>query len=537
MTLIPQTPVTAPLSRRDLLRRGGLLGLVALGGPSLLAACGSTTKTTGTGTGAAPANKGPSAGGTLRAALTGEPDSLDPAISSVYTGAQVYDGIFSKLLDIDPSGTFVGDLAKSWTATDDKTWTFELVDNATFHNGEKFTAADVKYTFERLLDPKTASAYTALYSPIASVEVTSPTTAVFHLKTPFGPFLTNLANNGEIVNRKAIEGGNPARKPVGTGPFEFVEWVQGDHLTVKKFAGYHHSGEPFLDTVTFTFPLVDQGRIDALASGELDWVDAIPLQQVTALSKDARFTYLTSPTAGIPDFLAMNTKKAPFDKAEVRQAVAWALDRKAIRDVAYLGTGEVGNQEVPTGSPWFDGQDPYSGGPDLAKAKALMAKAGYPKGVSIEYLGLPQYPELLKTGQVVRDQLKAIGIDMKIKQLDVAVWYDKYSKGDYQITSAYQERTIDPDNFYSLVIRSGGSINTTGYANPAVDAMIDAAASITDMAKRKTMYAEIRKTVREDAPLVFVHYETLRYLMTRKVTGSTINPTLELNLGKVGFTT
>ena len=532
MTLTPATPTPAPLSRRDLLRRGGLLGLVALGGPSLLTACGSTTKTAGT----ARPSATPRAGGALRAALTGEPDSLDPAISSVYTGAQVYDGIFSKLLDIDSSGTFVGDLAKSWKAVDDKTWTFELVENATFHNGEKFTAEDVKYTFERLLNPKTASAYTALYSPIESVEVSSPTTAVFHLKTPFGPFLTNLANNGEIVNKKAIESGDPARKPVGTGPFQFVEWVQGDHLSLKKFAGYHHSSEPYLDTVTFTFPLVDQGRIDALSSGELDWADAIPLQQVASLSKDPRFTYVTSPTAGIPDFLAMNTKKPPFDKVEARLAVAWALDRKAIRDVAYLGTGEVGNQEVPTGSPWFDGQDPYSAGPDIAKAKELLAKAGYASGLSIEYLGLPQYPELLKTGQVVRDQLKAVGIDMRIKQVDVAVWFDAFSKGEYQITSAYQERTIDPDNFYSLVIRSGGSINTTGYANPAVDAMIDAAAAITDQAKRKTMYAEIRKTVREDAPLVFVHYETLRYLMTKKVTGSTINPTLELNLGKVGFT-
>ena len=534
MTLTPQTPLPAPLSRRDLLRRGGLLGLAALGGPALLTACGASSTNAGPAATAAPA--GPRAGGALRAALTGEPDSLDPAVSSVYTGAQVYDGIFSKLLDIDPSGAFVGDLAKSWKADDDKTWTFELVDNARFHNGETFTAEDVKYTFERLLNPKTASAYTALYSPIASVEVKSPTTAVFHLKTPFGPFLTNLANNGEIVNRKAIESNDPARKPVGTGPFEFVEWVQGDHLTLKKFAGYHHSGEPYLDTVTFTFPLVDQGRIDALSSGELDWADAIPLQQVTSLSKDPRFTYVTSPTAGIPDFLAMNTRKAPFDKVEVRQAIAWALDRKAIRAVAYLGTGEVGNQEVPTGSPWFDGQDPYAAGPDLAKARELMATAGHADGLTIEYLGLPQYPELLKTGQVVRDQLKAIGIDMKIKQVDVAVWYNAYSKGDYQITSAYQERTIDPDNFYSLVIRSGGSINTTGYANPAVDAMIDAAAAITDEAGRKKMYAEIRKTVREDAPLVFVHYETLRYLMTKKVTGSTINPTLELNLRTVGFT-
>ncbi len=526
---------TSPaLSRRDLLRRTGLLGLASIGGPALLASCsaGSTASDAASSTAAAT----PRSGGDLRAALTGEPDSLDPATSSVYTGAQVYDGIFSKLVDIDASGAFVGDLATSWKADDERTWTFQLVDDASFHNGERFTADDVKYTFERILDPKTASAYAGLYSQIDSVEATGPTTVVFHLKSPYGPFLTNLANNGEIVNQKAVEGGDPLRKPVGTGPFEFVEWVQGDHVTLKKFAGYHHSGQPYLDSVTFRFLLVDQGRIDALSADELDWVDAVPLQQVTALAKDPRFTYTTSPVAGIPDYLAMNTRKAPFDRLEVRQAVAWAIDRKAVRDLAYLGTGEVGVEEVPTGSPWYDGVDPYAAGADVAKAKALLAKAGYPDGLTIEYLGLPQYPELLKTGQVVRDQLKAVGIDMSIKQVDVSVWFDAFSKGDYQITSAYQERTLDPDNFYALVIRSGGPLNTTGYANATVDAMIDEAAATTDEAARKKLYAQIRVVVRDEAPIAFVHYETLNYLMTRKVAGSKVTPTLELNMGQVGFT-
>ncbi|MBC7476841.1 MAG: ABC transporter substrate-binding protein, partial [Pseudorhodobacter sp.] len=177
-------------------------------------------------------------GGDLRAALTGEPDVLDPATSSIYTGAQVYEGIFSKLIDLDASGKFVPDLATEWTQTDPTTWTFKLVTNATFHNGEAFTSADVKYTFDRILDPKTASAYAGLYSQIASVEAPSPDIVVFHLKSAFGPFLANLATNGEIVNQKAIESGDPARNPVGTGPFQFVEWVQGDHITVKKNPTY-----------------------------------------------------------------------------------------------------------------------------------------------------------------------------------------------------------------------------------------------------------------------------------------------------------
>lgn len=475
-------------------------------------------------------------GGDLRAALTGEPDVLDPATSSIYTGAQVYEGIFSKLIDMDADGKFVPDLASAWTQVDAKTWKFTLVTNATFHNGEKFSSADVKYTFDRILDPKTASAYAGLYAQIESVEAPDPATVVFHLKSSFGPFLTNLATNGEIVNKKAIESGDPARKPVGTGPFEFVEWVQGDHITVKKNPTYFKKGLPHLDSVTFRFLPVDQSRIDGLSAGELDWVDAIPLQQVSTLKDDPRFTYVSNGVAGIPDYIALNTRKPPFDNVKVRQAVALAVNRADIRDVAYLGTGELGLTEMPTGSSWYDAEGLFAPDQDIAKAKELLKEAGYPNGLSVEYLGLPQYPELLKTGQVLRDELKQIGVDMSIKQVDVSVWYDNFVKGTYQITSAYQERTIDPDNFYSLVLKSGGPINSTGYSNKDVDALIDKAASSDKDADRKELYRQIRTIVTKDSPLVFVHFETLHYLMNTNVTGSGITPTLSLHMENVGFT-
>ncbi len=508
------------------------IGVAVLTASLLLAGCGGSAGSDPSAAGTAKIVDG----GELRVALTGEPDVLDPATSSIYTGAQVYEGIFSKLIDVDPSGGFVPDLAASWKQDNAKTWTFKLVDNATFHNGEKFTSADVVYTFKRILDPKTASAYAGLYDQIDSVEAINPTTAVFHLKQPFGPFLTNLATNGEIVNQKAIESGDPARKPVGTGPFEFVDWVQGDHITVKKNPSYFKKDKPHVDSVVFKFLANDQSRIDALSAGEIDWADAVPLQQVSSLSKDPRFTYVTSKTAGIPDFLAMNTTKAPFNDVKVRQAFALAVDRSEIKKVAYLGTGEDGLEEVPTGSAWYDDQNVFASKPDIAKAKSLLADAGYANGLKVEYLGLSQYPELLKTGQVLREQLKKIGVDMTIKAVEVSVWYNQFSSKDYQLTSAYQERTIDPDNFYSLVIKSGGPVNTTGYSNPAVDSLIAKAAGSNDQSARKHDYQQIRGIVTEQAPLVFTHYETINYLMNKNVTGSSITPTLSLHLEDVGFT-
>ena len=211
----------------------------------------------------------------------------------------------------------------------------------------------------------------------------------------------------------------------------------------------------------------------------------MPLQQLPALSTDPEFTYVTNPTAGIPDFLALNTTKAPFDNPVLRQAIALAVDKPQIRDIAYFGAGEVGSMEVPSGSPWYGATDPLAAGPDIEAAKAKLAEAGIETPLTINYLGLPQYPELLKTGEVVREQLKAIGIEMIIEPVDVSVWFDRFVNGDYEMTSAYQERTIDPDNFYALVLKSGGSINTTGYSNPEFDALIDQARTETDEATRK----------------------------------------------------
>lgn len=522
------------LSRRAFLTRAGrfsvtTLAVTSLGG--IVAACAGTPTTSGAASGAPEGS--PVSGGSLKAALTGEPDTLDPATSTIYTGAQVYDNIFSKLVDIDENNEYVGILATKWTQNDDTTWTFDLVDNATFHNGEKFTSADVKYTFERILDPATASSYAPLYDAIASIETPSPTQAVFKLSGPFGPFLSNLANNGEIVNQKAIESADPARNPVGTGPFQFVEWVQGDHVTLKKNPTYFRTGKPYLDEITFRFLLVDQSRVEALRSGELDWVDAIPLQQLPNLKADPEFNYVTSPTAGIPDYIAMNVTRPPFDNLKLRQAVAWAIDRKAIRDVAYFGAGEVGSEEVPSGSPWFGGSDPYKDGPDIDKAKALMAEAGLADGITVNYLGLPQYPELLKTGEVMRDQLKNIGITMEIEPVDVSIWFDAFVNGTYEITSAYQERTIDPDNFWALVLRTGGVINTTGYSNPAFDDLVDQARTETDEAKRKELYIAVRQIAFDEVPIILAHYETINYLMRKNVHGSTVNPTLELRMENI----
>lgn len=528
-TRLARNFLSGHLNRRQLVQGAGVIGASAIL-TQLLSACAPGATTSGSTGGAAGA---PVQGGTLTAALTGNPSSMDPAGAGIYTSLQVIDNIFSKLITMDEKGGLIPELATKWTMDDPTTYSFDLREGVKFHNGETFSADDVKYTFERILAPATASTYATLFASLKSVEVVSPTRVVFHLSEPFAPFLTNVAQNGQIMNKKAVESADPTRNPVGTGPFIFVEWVQSDHITLKKNPNYFMPSQPYVDKIDFRFLEVNKSRIEALRSGQLDWVDAVPLNELKTLAADPQYNHVTSKVAGIPDFIVLNCSKAPFNNKALRQAIAAAVDRKEILDIAYFGAGEEGFMEVPSGSPWFGGKPPYKSGPDLAVAKAKMKEAGYENGLDVTFLSLPQYPELEKTGVVLKAQLAKIGINVTIEQLEVTVWFDRYAKGNFDLTSAYWSGTIDPDTFYSTQLVSTSPTNYAKYTNADVDRLSQQAKTESDQAKRKALYEEIRAIVWEDSPIVFAHYETLNYLMSKNVHGSTITPVLELNLDQV----
>jgi len=470
----------------------------------------------------------PRHGGTLNVALTGQPDQFDPATSTVYTSVQIYDNIFDNLVQMDAHGNFTPGLATRWRQLDSKTWEFDLVRDAVFHNGEHFTAHDVAYTINRILNPATGSSQIADFNQIKRVEVVDNYTVRFHLKAPYGPLLTSLAIAAYIQNEKAVKTLDPRRHPVGTGPFMFKEWVTNDHITLVRNPHYWRQGGPYVDRIVFRGSPVDESRLAALQSGEFNWVDAVPLQDVKRLRGSKNPVYLTSSNAGNPDFLGIVVERPPFNNKKLRQAIAWAVDKRAILAVAYFGVGEVGSQEVGSGNRFYTADDPYRHGPDLAKAQQLVKEAGYGSGLKIEYLGLPQYPELLKTGEILKEQLAQIGITMTITQLEVTVWVKRLTQRQYQITSIYAAGTVDPDTFYSEELTRNGPYNFTGYNNPRLDALVQQARQNTDAAQRKALYSKVRQIVWDDAPYIFAHYETLNYAMNPHVSGTQILPTLQL---------
>jgi peptide/nickel transport system substrate-binding protein len=391
----------------------------------------------------------------------------------------------------------------------------------------------VKYTFDRIMDPETASPNATLFGPIASVEVVNDYQVKFTMSAPFGPFLSHLAGSGQIVNQKAVEAADPARNPVGTGPFKFVEWVTDDHITLERWDQYFEADKPYLDQIVFRGLPVDASRMAALESGEVNWVDAIPLQNVASVRDGGEYNYYTAATAGLPDYVAMNCTAAPFDNVKLRQAVAWAIDREAILQLAYSGVGEVAHEEVASGNAWHSGSSPYAGAPDIEKAKALLAESGFDTNQSITYLGLPQYPELLRTGEILKENLAEIGITMEIEQQEVTVWGQNFFAHNYQITSGYWSSILDPDQFYHQLMLSTSPSNVTGYNNPEMDRLAEAGRSEVEFEARKQIYTDARVLLNQDVPLTFVHYELLNYATAPNVQGTQIYPSMELRFKDV----
>jgi peptide/nickel transport system substrate-binding protein len=524
------------LSRRGFLARTGQVGLgvAALGSfGSLLAACSSDTNS-GSGSGPVTLKKG----GTLLAGVPTDPDSLDPQKSSLATAAEIYAGIFSRLVDLQSGGKVAPSLATSWTTPDDKTYVFDLRQGVTFHNGDPLTPEDVVFTFDRMISKSFGSTYASDFAAVSGIEKTGPNQVTFHLRQPFAPFLANLANRGHVLSEKAVKAGDPRRNPVGTGPFKFDGWTQGQTVKLARNPHYFLANHPHLDGVEFRYRPIDQSRVLALQSGQLQWADGLPPQSISSAKSTSGLKVLSSSETGKPEFLFFNLKSGPLKNKALRQAIAWGIDRKEIAKAGFFGTVEPGSQEFGSSSAWFDkDSDPYSTGPNPDMVRSKLAEAGFPNGgVTIRILAETSRPDAPRTAQLIQQQLKPYGIKIEIETVEVSVWVNRLFAGEFEITQAFQEQLVDPDNYWTLFWTTNASQNVTGYSNPAFDELVTQAANTVEVGPRKEIYARARKTILEDAALFFTIYMPLNYAYRSDVGGVGINAIQDPQFVNVGLT-
>ena len=403
-----------------------------------------------------------------------EPPHLDP--TSAAAGAidsVLYSNVFEGLTRFASDGSIIPGLAQSWMISDDGlTYTFKLAEGVTFHDGTTMDAEDVKFSLDRARAEDSANAQKALFASIADVEAVDASTVKITLSAPNGSLLFNLAwGDAVIVAPESIE--NIKQAPVGTGAFKFANWVQGDNITLEKNADYW--GTPAkLDKVTFKFISDPTAAFAAVMAEDVDVFAGYPApENVPQFEADPRFQVIVGNTEG-ETILSTNNKMPPFDNVKVREAMAHAIDRQAIIDGAMFGLGTpIGTHFAPHNPDYVDLTAGSAYDPE--KAKALLAEAGFAEGFTTT-LKLPPPSYARRGGEIIAAQLREVGIQTEITNLEWAQWLEEVFKGkDYGLTIVSHTEPMDigiyarPDYYFQYDDADFQAMNTAleAEADPA----------------------------------------------------------------------
>lgn len=437
-------------------------------------------------------------GGTLRIALSAEPPGLDPTTNPAATIKRVvHYNILEGLVKIDRAGKIVPALAKNYQISrDGKEFTFHLHPQIKFHDGKPCTSKDVKFSLERLLDPRTGAVQRRLYEVIGAIEVPDPLTVKIKLKKYDANFLFNLARgDAVIIHQQASE--HLKNNPIGTGPFKFESWKRGDSVSMVRNNDYYLKGIPYLDRVIFKFIPDPSAQLAALRAGDIEVIayDLAP-ENVPTLEKDPRFKVLKGSTT-TEVILAMNHSRKPFHDPKVRQAITLAIDRPAVIKGAVAGYGvAIGSHMDPTNPYYVDLAPLYPYNPE--KAKQLLAEAGYPHGFEA-VLRLPEpYAYARRSGEIIADQLARVGIKLKIEVMQWGQWIDRvFKNADYDLTVIGHAEPFDID----IYARPEYYFR---YANPQFQQLIRQAESEMNEENRRKIYATAQRMLADDFVCVYL---------------------------------
>jgi len=437
-----------------------------------------------------------------------EPPGLDlTANPASAIAAVVHYNIQECLVKVDRAGKIVPWLAERWHTADNRNYTFFLKRGVRFHNGRELKAADVKLVFQRAMNPETKHPHPRHYASIRDIIAADDYTITFALKDVDTGFLLNLARQGSVIYpREAVD--TLKSDPIGTGPFKLAQWVLGDRIVLAKNPEYHVKGLPKLDRVTYRFIPDPNAALAALKAGDIDAaMFGLGPEHVGELQRDPRFTVITGDTTN-DVILAMNNGKKPFSDVRVRRAITHAIDKKEVVKGAMFGVGRVLGSNVDPLNPYFvdlAGAMPH----DPAKARKLLAEAGYPNGFEAVLRVAPEYYYTVRTGEVITDQLKKVGVNVRIEQIEWGQWIARvYRQADYDLTIIGHAEAWDINN----------------YANPKYYFRYDSPkfqevfrkseVTLEDRARRE-LYVQMQKMLVEDAPVVWLYVHP-RLAVTKK---------------------
>lgn len=474
----------------------------------------------------------------LRVAMGFDPVSLDPIATSdngsIWTQLLIYD----TLIRPDRAGTGLEPgLAESWTVSDDGlTLRFRLRD-AKFSDGTPVTTADVQYSIERAASE--ASGWGRFFRPITGFEIIDDREIVMTLAEPFTPAFNNLALFAAAILPKArleAEGEAFFDNPVGSGPFVLSAWDRGSKVVLAPNPHYWQPGKPAVDGAELAVVTEPSARVVRLEAGEADVILDPPLNQLAELAQTPGIEVgETQPYRA--DFVLFNTTRTPFDDQRVRQALNYAIDKQALIDGVLYGAGEVAASAMPVMAYADPDLAPYPH--DIAKAKALLAEAGYPDGFTAELVVDSGKAGHRNVAIALQAMLQAIGVQVKIQMLEGGTQWQTTKAGNYDMALSYTTSdTIDPDQIIGFVAVNPERANAyhTQWQDLRLNELYVAERATVNGPERGEMFREMVEILHDGAPFLFLYHPAAAWAVREGVEGFEILPTSNFRLEDVTVT-
>jgi peptide/nickel transport system substrate-binding protein len=500
--------------------------LIAVSALAALAGCGgSSGSSSGT---AAAASGAPARGGDLVIARTADSQSMNNTTVFDNESIWIFEQIFQTLYTVTPNGKGVQPmLATSYTVSaDKKTYTFTLRSGVKFSTGQPMTSADVKFSIDQA--SAAAKGWGYINTAIKSVEAPTPSTVVVNLKYPWAPLLADLSlfSNGIVP---ANYGGKTETQfynaPVGTGPFKWDYWHKGSALKLVRNPNYWEKGKPYLNSVTWTDVPSDNTRELQLKGGQAQ-VDEFPAWSTVGSLKTTPGVTMNLFNSTRTDYLAFNELRKPLQDVHVRRAISLAVDRAALVKAVLFGNGKPANSLFPPQVPYY--QAATQGLQfDLTEAKAEMAKSSVPNGFSTTILVSSGFSDYLTIATILQSELKPLGINLKIQQLDPNTANTNQQSLKYDMTLTYWTMDIpDPDELATFGVdpNSGAKSFFTAYNNPTVVKATHDAEQTLSTSARQDLYNTVQSDSASDAFMAFLYNSPYAYATTSSVHGFYVTP-------------
>lgn len=449
-----------------------------------------------------------------------EPAGLDPHKSTAFSSVRITSKLYESLVMTDENMNVVPSLAESWEIPNDTTYVFKLKKGVKFHNGREMKADDVKYTFERILNPDNACIAKSYFKTVSDINVLDDYTIEFKLNEPYAPFLSYMTSvYASIVPKEVVEeNGDLMQVVCGTGPFILEEWIPDNQIKLKKNNDYHIQGFPKLDGVVLMVMTDESSRLAALRTGAVH-LTTLGSQNLKLVESNKDIVVKSYQSKDYT-FLGFNMNIEPFNDVRVRQAMSLAVDRNELAKIVFNGDAVMSGPVPPAYGKWaLNVEENEYFKQDIEGAKQLLKEAGYENGFEVNITVPSSYPEVVSTAQVLQQQFEKIGITSTIKQLEIGQYVEAWKKTDHQVMAGKNGSGTDPDRALSFFFNTNGSANVWGFSDEVFDELTNKGKVTVVDNERVDLYRQAQKRLFELSPNLFFNAPMKYYFVRKGVDG------------------